>query len=120
MSLFGQLVAANNHAKKPKEDHSAKKESEMQILRLALLNEFFRSEELSAKMLSEKVDYSVFTIASMIKKMTNSGLLKFKRQSKINKTLQNFYAITNKGRDELAKHNATCAGKSSSEQGLLS
>ena len=121
LSLFGQLVAANNHVKKPKEDHSSKKESELQVLRFALLEQFDRAEELSAKILSEMIDYSVFTIASMIKKMTNAGLLKFKRQAKINKTVQNFYCITQKGRDELAKHNQTiCAGKSSSEQVRLS
>ena len=121
LSLFGQLVAANNHVKKPKEDHSSKKESELQVLRFALLEQFVRAEELSAKILSEMIDYSVFTIASMIKKMTNAGLLKFKRQAKVNKTVQNFYTITQKGRDELAKHNHTiCAGKSSSEQVRLS
>lgn len=116
---MSQVLAANKHTKRPKEDHSAKKEGEMQALRLALLNQFSRSEELSVRMIDND-DYSVFVIASMIKKMTNSGLLKFTRQAKINKTVQNFYAITQKGMVELRKHNATCAGKSSSEQDLLS
>lgn len=121
LSLFGQLVAANNQIKKPKEDHSAKKESELQVLRFALLRQFARAEESSAKILSETTDYSVFTIASMIKKMTNAGLLKFKRQAKVNKTVQNFYCITQKGRDELAKHNQTiCADKNSIERDRLS
>lgn len=121
LSLFGQLVAANNQVKKPKEDHSSKKESELQVLQFALLREFARAEESSARILSGTTDYSVFTIASMIKKMTNAGLLKFKRQAKINKTVQNFYCITQKGRYELIKQEvAICAGKSSNEQDRLS
>lgn len=47
-------------------------------------------------------------------------MLKFLHQTRINKTVRNLYVITDKGLAELRKHNATCAGKSSSEQDLLS
>lgn len=118
-SIVSQVLAANA-PQKPKVDPTLKKESELQDLKFAVLERAAASDAIAAKDLSEEMDHSVFSISSMIKKLTRAGLLKFSHQTRINKSIRNFYVMTDKGFAELRKHQVTCAGKSSSEQGLLS
>lgn len=106
LSIFGQLVAANKSTNKSAQKIS-QKEKEAKLsneTREKVLKCYAESkEDLSAKDITQLADISVFSAASMIKRLTNSGHLKFVSQKKIDKSKQNFYRITEKGKHSLEK-----------------